>query len=63
MSCVPSNATPLIVRAVVNLVAEATFLAESAVLSTLDKPTSDLVKVTTPDFPATDDTSPEVILT
>lgn len=59
----PSKEIPPIVRAVVNLVAVATLLTESAVLSTLGNPTSVLVSVTTPVLPATDATSPDVILT
>ena len=60
---VPSKDTPLIVLAVVSLAADATLLEESVVLSTLTKPTSALDSVTIPVLPATEDTSPEVILT
>jgi hypothetical protein len=53
----------LIVLAVVNLVALKTFLVASLVLSTLLNPTSDLVKVTAPVFPATLVTAPLALIT
>ena len=67
ISADPLNDTPLIVLAVVNVaadpavVADATDLTESAVLSTLPNPTSALTRVTTPVLPATLSTAPDVI--
>ena len=49
------------VRAVVHLVADSTFFELSAVLAAFARPTSDLVKTTTPVLPATLSTAPLVI--
>ncbi|MNR26465.1 hypothetical protein D3C85_1436800 [compost metagenome] len=59
----PSKGTLLIVLAVVNFVADNTFLAASAVLSTAERPTSALVNVITPVLPETLSTAPLVIYT
>ena len=54
---VPSKDCPHKVLAVNSLVADKTFFKESEVLSTFDKPTSDLERIIAPILPATEVTA------